>query len=900
LEKFHEKTFESVTIEVSYPNKNIIISNIYHSPNPPSNCTAQAHSLNFLEFLDAHLSELSDSNKDVYVFLDSNIDLLKLNNFNLANDYMDVSISNGFLQLISRATRIQGNHFSLIDHILSNKITLNYTAGTILHDLSDHFINYIQLPISKQKTKVKPVFKRNFSSTNVQNFKTSLSGSNWQHLFNCNNVDESFDLFWLTFSELYELHFPLVKFKFNQNLHKINEYFTNGLLISRRTKLELCKKAAKERTPEAVNKYRTYRNIFNNLVRTSKKMYFNENFTKFKKNPKKTWELLKEAANLNKSNDSVERLCVGNEIITDPGQIAEHFNDFFVKIGKEISDSIKKTDVTPESYMPNLPNLQELEFNEIHAVLIRDIIKSFVTKGSLDSDGISTKLLKSISNEICEPLAHVFNLSVQQGIFPSKLKKSRTVPIFKAGDPSACDNYRPISLLSSLSKILEKIVSVQLVNHLERNDLLYEHQYGFQRGKSTEHNLVQAFNYIGNAINENKYCIGVFFDLKKAFDVCSLEILLMKLEKMGIRGTALKWFKSYLNKRTQFVDINGNFSSEKDITTCILQGSILGPILFLIYINDLFRVSQSLTLMFADDTFGLNSDNDLNRLIAKINQDINKMAIWFKANKLALNKSKTKYIIFRAKGKKIPENLPPIIIDENEQNKPYDNDNVTIIERYHNNHENSKCRAYKLLGIYLDEYLTLDQHVSQIVNKLNRSLYCIRMAKNNLKYDGLRALYFAIIHSHLSYCPVILNCLSITNKNRLAKIQKKAIRIVTGSAYNAHTAPLFVDHNILNFEKIIKQGVLNFMHAVYYNYAPKSFENVWTLNNERNMNLTLRNNDDYRLPIPRTEFFKKMPIYALPSAWNSAGNITFHENKTTFKIALKNQLFEELLIDIDP
>jgi Reverse transcriptase (RNA-dependent DNA polymerase) len=209
--------------------------------------------------------------------------------------------------------------------------------------------------------------------------------------------------------------------------------------------------------------------------------------------------------------------------------------------------------------------------------------------------------LKFIANEISVPLGHIFNLSLTLGIFPEKLKKSCVVPIFKAGDPTSCNNYRPISLLSQLKKILEKIISVQLVNHLDRNNILYKHQYIFQRNKSTEHNLLQAFNFIGNA----KFCVGVFFYLKKAFDVCSSDILLMKLEKIGIRGRALNWFTSYLTNRTQCVDIEGNFSSDKDIMTCIIQGSILGPILFLVYLNDLYLVSKSLTLMFADDTLAL-------------------------------------------------------------------------------------------------------------------------------------------------------------------------------------------------------------------------------------------------------------------------------------------------------
>jgi hypothetical protein len=164
--------------------------------------------------------------------------------------------------------------------------------------------------------------------------------------------------------------------------------------------------------------------------------------------------------------------------------------------------------------------------------------------------------------------------------FLQSKKKSRVVPIFKAGNRFSCDNYRPISLLSTLSKVLEKMVSVQLVNHLDRNNILYEHQYGFQRNKSTEHSLVHAINYIGKAMNDNNYCIGVFFDLKKAFDVCSHDILIVKLSKMGVSGIALDWFKSYLSDRYQCVDINGNLSESKRIKISILQGSILGPILY--------------------------------------------------------------------------------------------------------------------------------------------------------------------------------------------------------------------------------------------------------------------------------------------------------------------------------
>ena len=210
--------------------------------------------------------------------------------------------------------------------------------------------------------------------------------------------------------------------------------------------------------------------------------------------------------------------------------MANEFNNFFTEIGSKISNIIQPTITQPENYLTDLPNIRHLDLGQTGPVHFCDIFKSFEPKKSQDIDGISIELLKFISTAISTPLSHIFNLSLSTGIFPSKLKTSRTVPIFKTGCADLCDNYRPISLLSTLSKILEKIVSIQLVNHLELNKLIYKHQYGFQRNKSTEHHLIHLSNFVSNAINENKYCIGVFLDLKKAFDVCSHSILIKNLK----------------------------------------------------------------------------------------------------------------------------------------------------------------------------------------------------------------------------------------------------------------------------------------------------------------------------------------------------------------------------------
>ena len=257
---------------------------------------------------------------------------------------------------------------------------------------------------------------------------------------------------------------------------------TKGLLISRSTKLKLLKISANNPTAENLSAYRNFRNIFTKTMRASKKMYFEANFTKAKKNPKKTWELIREAIGSEPKNSKIQKLLVSGKTIDDPGIITNEFNTFFANAGKNVANSIGETNVKPESFIIT-ENAPSLEFSVTSQGEIVDIIKGFQSKTSFDIDGISMKLLKAVAVEISTPLAHIFNLSLKKAIFPASLKVSRIVPIHKGGKSELCDNYRPIALLSSFSKILEKIVCLKLVNHLEYHKLLSPRQFGLQRNE---------------------------------------------------------------------------------------------------------------------------------------------------------------------------------------------------------------------------------------------------------------------------------------------------------------------------------------------------------------------------------------------------------------------------------
>jgi hypothetical protein len=442
--------------------------------------------------------------------------------------------------------------------------------------------------------------------------------------------------------------------------------------------------------------------------------------------------------------------------------MANSFNKFFCEVGMRISESVERTSAIPEDYLGDgQQNVLPMEFGIFSQAEFINIINNLEPKSSTDINGISNKLIKFVKYEIDKPLVHLFNLSLSTGVFPKQLKTCRTIPIFKSGDRCQCDNYRPISLLSSISKVLEKAVANRLVQHLADNNILYKGQFGFQSKVSTVHHILKLTNYVAEQLNNKNYVVGIFLDLKKAFDVVPHDILLKKLNKMGINGIAHKWFENYLSGRSQRVEIDGFLSELCEIAISIMQGSILGPILFLCFINDFPSCTELLSLLFADDTAGLAAGPELGPLIRYCNNELQKIATWFRANKMAVNVSKTKYIIFKPKNKKVSLNPGEgIIFNNNEMEGYQDPEKMYELGRVHNDNPELGDRAYKLLGVWLDENLSFDYHCNTVLTKVSQSNYIINKCKRILPRKSLRTLYYSLVHPHLLYCIAIYGCTS--------------------------------------------------------------------------------------------------------------------------------------------
>ena len=344
---------------------------------------------------------------------------------------------------------------------------------------------------------------------------------------------------------------------------------------------------------------------------------------------------------------------INGEEISDPQKVADSFNTFFGTIAEKTKSKIISTNKSHSDYL-NDPNNRSIFLKPTSSTEIANIIISLNSNKANGPESISTNILKMLAPNMSTMLSKIINLSFSTGIFPDCLKLADIVPVHKKESKLLVENYRPISLLSNISKIFEKTIHTRLYSFLEDTKSLYNMQFGFRSKHSTNHALIQITEQIRDALDNGKYSCGIFVDLQKAFDTVDHHILLRKLEHYGIRGSVNNLFKTYLNNRFHSVEILNKTSKQILLKHGVPQGSVLGPLLFLIYINDLHNaIKHSKVFHFADDTSLINSNISLKKINKQVNQDLTLLSNWLRANKICLNAKKTEIIIFRSKQKSV-------------------------------------------------------------------------------------------------------------------------------------------------------------------------------------------------------------------------------------------------------
>ena len=447
---------------------------------------------------------------------------------------------------------------------------------------------------------------------------------------------------------------------------------------------------------------------------------------------------------------------------------------------------------------------------------------------------IPTKLLKLIPDLILIPLSHIISTSFTSGIYPDALKISKVIPIHKGGSMDDLNNYRPISLLSIFDKLIEKLMHKQLYEFLEKNNVLFKNQYGFRKRNNTTYAVLEMVEKIKETIDTKKFGCGIFIDLRKAFDTVNHQILIKKLEHYGIRGVALEWFISYLSNRKQFVFINGHSSELMYISCGVPQGSVLGPLLFLIYINDLPNISKIFYFfLFADDTHIFHEAKSLQKLEYEVNKGLKCLHAWLIINRLSLNIKKTNFVVFH------PYNKPP-------ENK------ITLkIQRK----AISENEYVKYLGVMVDAGLTWKPHIDYISKKVSRAIGILYKIRPQVNTVILKTLYYSLVYSHLNYAIEAWGSADLTHINTLHLQQKRIIRLINFTDQRLDdfsfqsVSPLYHKLKFLKVYDIFRLRLLLFTFKSLLKVTPDNFHNWFEINNNRETRNKFLNLDKKHLEI---------------------------------------------------
>jgi hypothetical protein len=467
-----------------------------------------------------------------------------------------------------------------------------------------------------------------------------------------------------------------------------------------------------------------------------------------------------------------------------------------------------------------------------------------MAKNSKGHDDITNNILKAIYPAIIDALRIIFNKSLAYGEFPKNMKLAIVKPLYKGKCKLEINNYRPISLLPVLSKILEKLVNFRLVKFFDKYHIMYEGQYGFRKHRSTVDAILDVTGNIVDGFNKGMYTIGVFLDMTKAFDSIKHETLFKKLERYGIRGMALKWLKSYLNDRSIKVLFRNTLSKSYSVKCGAPQGSVLGPLIYSVLANDMPRCLKfGNCIMFADDTTILMTGKNLPFLYRKINSDLNSLSQWFRNNSLSLNVNKSNYILFRTKNK---------VTDVNE----------TI---HMDGKQMKRVDSTKFLGVHIDEHLNWSVHVKHLLTKLSSGLYSLNMARNILPMHSKKLLYFSHVQSHLIYGlsawgPMI----SAADLRKLKVIQNKGLRAIFSLNIRTRLEPYYKKGSIPMLESLIELSLLKITFRYINDLLPLRIVNLFEIPDH---DYATRNRNRLQVPQHTSQIYNKCFLARAPHVW---------------------------------
>ena len=793
--------FESVWVEINNQVTSVLIGCTYRHPNGNIN--------HFLNQLSKLLENIPEDSNCIYGG-DININLLNISHTDVLNYVTELS-SHNFLPKIILPTRITDSTCTLIDHLfvkLAKKFSdISFKAGNIFADITDHLPIFVSLDFKTKSSTHRPLI-RIISDRSLQTFSNKCSNIKWEQFRNMSNTDDKFDFLQSSLISAFNESFPFVQKSRKRNKDK--KWMTRSLKISIRHKNRLYKKKTLTPTLNNINRYKEYNKILQESLKLAEEKYYQNLFNDTKNSSINMWKALGSIINpiKKRKQQQIPKLIIGDNVVENSKEISDKMNEYFCTIGKKLAN-VLPNGKSFNSYLKNkVP--QTMFLSPIQESEIRLEILKLNNRKSPGPDNLSPKILKSCEPYLRKPLTEVFNHSFQTGTYPSKLKIAKVIALYKKSSYFLPENYRPISLLSCLDKIFEKLIHKRLMEFINKYKIIILEQYGFLKDHSTMCALIDVIDNVRNYIDKGEYALGIFLDLKKAFDTVNHTILLSKLEYYGFRGHVNKFLASYLTNRNQYTVINGSKSETMKIETGVPQGSVLGPLFFLLYINDItVDIKFSKTTLFADDTSLILHHKDIKTLKDQAEKDLKNVYEWLLANKLSLSWEKTNFIIFHT---------PRKPTDELHELKVYE----FSIKRV-------KCVKY--LGMYIDEFLKWDEHVDKLCNTLSKNFHIFYSLRNVLTHTLKMQLYFSMVYSRITYGIILYGACASTLLKKVQIIQNKLLKVLFKLPYRTESTVIHRNLEILKVRDIYKHQILKFVYQSINKISIVQFHDYYTMNN---------------------------------------------------------------------
>ena len=631
-----------------------------------------------------------------------------------------------------------------------------------------------------------------------------------------------------------------------------------------------------QRSPQSWELYRQHRNLVVNMLRKSKRHYFSV-LVGSRRDPTTVWTALKQAIT-----NPGSRSC-WSDFQSDKCTLANNFNRHFTQIASVEGSNTKptqvvlaegtKTKTAQESLVDNLTSRPGIPFTLSPVTVddISEIMSDLNPNKSTGPDTIPPGILKCSKPVTSTPLCHIVNSSLRTGSFPNQWKHATVIPLHKGGNKLELRNYRPISLLPVPSKLLERVVSNQLTSHLESNQLLYRHQSGFRRLHSTTTTLLHATDVWSRAL-DNGMCVGVLFlDVAKAFDSVNHSTLLGKLPNFGLDQSAIAWFRSYLSGRTQSTAIGDSTSDISNTSLGVPQGSILGPTLFSMYVNDLPSAITCAadTILYADDTTIYAYSKSVSELTKLLTSAIKEVDKWMTSNQLRLNIAKSKCMLLHSSRRK---NLPPLQLNYNSQD-------IEQVQRF------------KFLGLWINENLTWDDHVSSIVLKASKKINLLRHLSWFLPKCVLIQFYSSYILPCFDYADVIWNGCTVECCTKLERLQNYAARIILHRKRSDSATAMKSELGWESLSNRRKLHILTMTHKAVNGLLPSYLGDLFTRTNSVHSHHTRGSHTRLYVPAGKTNYVHKFTVATAITLWNTLpDSIRSLKSSSNFKVAAKNYL----------